>query len=102
MPRKPKQVKTPIRAESSKQPAAAAVRSEDLCIRFRFGRLDHDKWALASIQRDHRRSFEETPGFSRGEESELSVFLVLDIAFHYLQGCAADSGDEVRVGPQGG
>ncbi|GAA5044026.1 hypothetical protein GCM10023318_06290 [Nocardia callitridis] len=40
----------------------------------------------------------ETPAFRRGEESGSSIFLILDITFHYLQGRAAECGDEVRVG----
>ena len=51
----------------------------------------------------HRRSPLETPAFRQGEErGALDVALVFDILLDDLQGCAADSGDEIRVGPARG
>ncbi len=52
---------------------------------------------------NHRRSPLETPAFRQGEErGALDVALVFDILLDDLQGCAADSGDEIRVGPERG
>lgn len=58
MGRKDKTVhsRVPTGANSpGKRPAAAPSRHEEQQIRFRFGRLDHGKWALCEIDRAHHR-----------------------------------------------
>ncbi|MEU9516816.1 hypothetical protein [Micromonospora sp. NPDC048169] len=58
MSRKEKTVhsRVPTGANSpGKQPAAAPTRYEDQQIRFRFGRLDHGRWALCDIDKAHHK-----------------------------------------------